>query len=221
MKPRLKVCCIASIEEAKLAIKYGATGIGLVSEMPSGPGIISEDKILEISQSLPDSIATFLLTSKTSATEIIAQAQRCKVNTIQLTDDLKKGSYSEIKQALPGTSLVKVIHVTGPESIEKAVEVASQVDFILLDSGQLNSQVKQLGGTGKTHDWALSAAIVEKATIPVFLAGGLKPSNILDAVKAVNPYGVDLCSGVRTEGQLDENKLREFTANLWPGPRSI
>ena len=73
--------------------------------------------------------------------------------------------------------------------------------------------VKELGGTGRTHDWSLSRAIREAINVPLFLAGGLKPENVAQAIEEVGPFGLDLCSGVRTDGKLDVNKLTQFVEN--------
>ncbi|MCH8289127.1 MAG: phosphoribosylanthranilate isomerase [Candidatus Marinimicrobia bacterium] len=211
MTPRIKICCISSVEEAKSAIRYGASAIGLVSEMPGGPGVIPEDLISRIASNIPASISTFLLTSKQAAASIIKQQKRCKVNTLQLCDRLVTGTYSDLRETLPGIKIVQVIHVTGEESVEEAISIAPEVDALLLDSGNTSSAVKELGGTGRTHDWKLSRKIVDSVDIPVWLAGGLNPDNIADAIKTVKPYGVDVCSGVRTDSKLDEEKLQRFT----------
>ena len=209
-KPRVKICCIASVEEAWLAIKYGAAAVGLVSEMPSGPGPISEDLIAKIARALPPSVSSFLLTSKIEPSEIIAQHRRCGTSVIQLVDRLKIGDYRELREAMPGIGLVQVVHVTGEEAVDEAVAVAPHVNGILLDSGNRDLRVKQLGGTGRTHDWSVSKQIREKVKVPVFLAGGLNPDNVVEGLKQVQPFGVDVCSGVRTEDKLDERKLSAF-----------
>lgn len=209
-KPRVKICCISSHAEAELAVRYGASALGLVSAMPSGPGVIEEELIAEIAVRVPPPIATFLLTSFQDTDAIIEQQRRLRANTIQLVDRLERGSYADLRRALPGISLVQVIHVTGEESVAEAVTVASHVDAILLDSGNQNLTVKELGGTGRTHDWTLSRKIREAAGVPIFLAGGLKPENVGEAIRAVEPFGLDLCSGVRTDGKLDEAKLARF-----------
>ncbi|MDX2043865.1 MAG: phosphoribosylanthranilate isomerase [Acidobacteriota bacterium] len=209
-KPRVKICCISSLAEAELAIRYGASALGLVSAMPSGPGVIAEDLIAEIAERVPPPVATFLLTSKQDVDSIIEQQRRLRANTIQLVDRLEQGTYADLRRALPGISLVQVIHVTGEESVDEALAVALHVDAILLDSGNQKLAVKELGGTGRTHDWRLSRKIREVAGVPIFLAGGLKPENVAEAIQAVEPFGLDLCSGVRTDGKLDEAKLVRF-----------
>lgn len=209
-KPRIKICCINSMEEAQLAISIGASAIGLVSEMPSGPGVISEDKIIEIAGFVPPPVATFLLTSKTDANEIIAQQKRLGTNTIQIVDKLISGTHKEIKESLPGIRIVQVIHVLNDESIDEAVKVSENVDAILLDSGNPNLEVKELGGTGRRHNWNISRRIREAIKIPVFLAGGLNYSNVREAIDTVSPFALDVCSGVRTNGNLDPGKLKLF-----------
>ncbi|MCH8272776.1 MAG: phosphoribosylanthranilate isomerase [Candidatus Marinimicrobia bacterium] len=214
MKPRIKICCIKSIAEAETAIRYGATAIGLVSEMPSGPGVISEELIREIALKTPPGIGTFLLTSKQDTASIIEQQRRCQVNTIQLCDILVEGSYDDFRKASPGINIVQVIHVVDDFSVEQAVSIAPLVDGLLLDSGIVNSSVKELGGTGRTHNWELSKTIVELTQTAVWLAGGLNSENVSSAIGAVSPFGVDVCSGVRSSGSLDESKLSQFVKKI-------
>jgi phosphoribosylanthranilate isomerase len=209
-KPRVKICCIASIQEAMLAIELGASALGLVSEMPSGPGPIAEDLIAEIAATIPPVIGSFLLTCKQDVAAIVDQQKRLRVNTVQICDRLAADAHEELRAALPGISLVQVIHVTGPEAVDEAVMVAPHVDAVLLDSGNQSLPVKELGGTGRTHDWKLSKQIREIVEVPLFLAGGLKPENVADAIQAVRPFGVDVCSGLRTNGILDREKLVQF-----------
>ena len=197
-----------------MAVGLGASAVGLVSSMPSGPGVISESLITKIAATVPPPIATFLLTSRTDPEEIATQQRHCRVNTIQICDGIPEGSHAQLKRLLPGCSLVQVIHVTGEESVEEAHRLADEVDALLLDSGNQSLPVKELGGTGRTHDWPLSARIVREVPLPVFLAGGLNPSNVSDAIRAVHPFGVDVCTGVRTSGRLDPNKLRAFMAEV-------
>jgi phosphoribosylanthranilate isomerase len=211
---RVKICCIGSVAEAQLAIRCGADALGLVSTMPSGPGPISEEAIAEIAASVPPPIATFLLTCLTDADAIIAQQRRCGTNTLQLVDAIPLEAYAKLRRALPGIDVVQVIHVLGEQSVREACEIAPHVDALLLDSGNPNLVIKELGGTGRVHDWAFSRDIVARCGKPVFLAGGLRSANVRDAIDTVRPFGVDLCSGVRTDGQLDEVKLKTFFVTL-------
>jgi phosphoribosylanthranilate isomerase len=213
MKPRIKICCISSTAEAMTAISYGASAIGLVARMPSGPGPIPDELIQKIAMSVPPPVGTFLLTSETSVNEIIKHHQRTNTNTIQIVDSLTNGTYKELKAALPFVKIVQVIHVIDEVSVEEALEISEMVDAILLDSGNPKLKVKELGGTGRVHNWKLSRQIREQSRCPVFLAGGLNPENVRQAIDEVQPFAIDVCSGVRTDGNLDKHKLEKFFAN--------
>ncbi|MEZ5930735.1 MAG: phosphoribosylanthranilate isomerase [Alphaproteobacteria bacterium] len=211
-RTRIKICCISSLEEAALAIAEGADALGLVGHMPSGPGVIGDDLISDIVDRVPPPVSTFLLTSETAADRIVHHARRCRVDTLQLVDQVEPDAYPIIRAALPSRRLVQVIHVDGEASVAAAAEAAGQADALLLDSGRPSAEVKELGGTGRTHDWEVSRAIVAACSCPVFLAGGLTPDNVGEAIRQVRPFGVDLCSGVRTGDRLDAGKLRAFMA---------
>jgi phosphoribosylanthranilate isomerase len=213
-RPFVKVCCISSLEEASLAIEAGASALGLVSEMPSGPGVIAERLIQEIAAAAPPPIATFLLTARQDAKGILEQHRFCRTTTLQLVDHVPHADLRDLRDRLPGIRLVQVIHVRGPESIEEACAVSGLVDALLLDSGNQKLATKELGGTGRTHDWRISRRIRDAADVPVFLAGGLHAGNVREAISAVQPFGLDLCSGVRTDGRLDPLKLRAFFSGL-------
>ena len=193
-----------------MAIEHGASAVGLVSAMPSGPGPIPEDLIAEIAATIPPGVSSFLLTCQQNVDAIIDQQRRLRVNTLQICDRLPPRSYERLREALPGVSLVQVIHMTGPESADEAIAIAPEVDAVLLDSGNQSLPIKELGGTGRTHDWSLSRAIREAIEVPLFLAGGLKPENVAAAIREVQPFGIDVCSGLRTEGKLDPQKLAAF-----------
>lgn len=210
--PRIKICCISSTAEARLALKYRADALGLVAEMPSGPGVIEESLIAEIADSLPPTVASFLLTSFQDADSIIAQQRRCRTNTIQICDRLLHGSHADLRKALPGIKIVQVIHVVDEGAIDEAVSAEAHVDALLLDSGNPALAVKTLGGTGQTHNWEISRRLVERVNVPVFLAGGLNAGNAAAALASVRPFGLDICSGVRENGHLNEAKLAAFMA---------
>ena len=214
MRTRIKVCCIASPAEARLAVQLGADALGLVSAMPSGPGPIPEDLIAAIAAGVAPPIATFLLTSLTRVNDIVRQHARCRTNTIQLVDRLTHGTLADLRAALPGISIVQVIHVTGPESVPLALTATSDAHALLLDSGNPAARVKELGGTGRVHDWSQSRTIREQSPVPLFLAGGLRPDNVASAMATVEPWGLDLCSGVRTAGALDPAKLAQFVRQV-------
>jgi phosphoribosylanthranilate isomerase len=209
-RTRIKICCMQSVEEAELAVRYGADAVGLVSAMPSGPGPIAEALIASIARRVPPGVATFLLTSNRDAAAIADQVRRLGPTTVQIVDRPEPGCWAALRSALPSTTLVQVVHVTGPTALDEALAAAPHVDAVLLDSGNPALPVKELGGTGRTHDWRTSRSIREAVGVPLWLAGGLTPENVAEAIETVRPFGVDVCSGVRTGGMLDEGKLARF-----------
>nr|WP_293375180.1 phosphoribosylanthranilate isomerase [Nevskia sp.] len=217
LRTRVKVCCIANADEARMAVAAGADAVGLVSAMPSGPGVISDALIADIARSVPPPVASFLLTSRVDAESIIGQHALCATTVLQLCDHVPHAELRQLRARLPAVKLVQVIHVIDEESVAEALAAAPLVDALLLDSGNQRLAVKELGGTGRTHDWRLSRRIREQCGLPLFLAGGLTPANVAEAVAAVEPFGVDLCSGVRSDGRLDADKLRAFFAALGQG----
>ena len=208
--PQVKICCITSIEEARVALDHGAHALGFVSEMPSGPGVIPETEIATIRTALPTSVDSFLLTSKTDVEKIIEQQRRCGVTTLQLCDRTKPEAHKLLRETVPDVRLVQVIHILGEDSVREAEQMARTVDALLLDSGRPNARQRELGGTGRTHDWEISRRIRELVAVPIYLAGGLHAGNVVRAIRQVEPFAVDLCSGVRTDGKLDKAKLGEF-----------
>ena len=210
MRTRVKICCIASPTEARLAWSEGVDVLGLVSAMPSGPGPIAEDEIAEIVAAVPPGVATMLLTSRTDGAGIVAQLRRTGAGVVQLVDEVPMATYKLLRDMAPNVKVVQVIHVTGPTSLDEALAVAPHVDGLLLDSGNPSLAVKELGGTGRVHDWATSARIRRASPVPVWLAGGLRAENVGDAIRTVRPFGVDVCSGVRADGRLDAERLRAF-----------
>ncbi len=221
MTIRFKVCCISSTKEADLAIAAGAAAVGLVGEMPNGPGPISDDEIKEIAAHVRarhgDEIWTTLLTSRTEGAAIAGHITETGVNTVQIVDAPDRGAYAAIRKAHPLVRLIQVIHVEDAGAVDAAREAAEQVDVILLDSGKPSAATPTLGGTGDTHDWTISRKIIEAVDKPVFLAGGLNPENVAEAIAAVRPHGVDICSGLRDKQEgyrLIPEKLEAFAGVL-------
>jgi len=213
-RPRFKICCIQDAVEADLAVRYGASALGLVAAMPSGPGVIPEPRIAAIAATIPPGIASFLLTSERNPTALVAQARRCRCNTVQICDRLEDNVFDFLRVSMPGIALVQVVHVTGEEALAEAERVAPYVNAILLDSGNPKLAVPELGGTGRRHDWLISARIRAEVPVPLYLAGGLRADNVAEAIATVGPFAVDVCTGVRTDGRLDEAKLAAFVAAL-------
>lgn len=220
MRTRLKVCCIVSPEEAGVAISLGADALGLVAEMPSGPGPIDDGLIAEIAAAVPPPIATFLLTSRCDAAGVVSHVLGTGVNTVQLVDEVECGTFAALRAAAPQVRIVQVLHVQDSTVLADAARLEPLVDAFLLDSGRPGAAVKELGGTGRVHDWELSARVVEQTKRPVFLAGGIRPENVAEAIGIVRPFGIDLCSGVRTNGRLDVRKLAALVGAMRESERA-
>ncbi len=214
-RTRVKVCCISSLDEARLAIEHGADALGLVGEMPSGPGVIDDDLAQEIAKSTPPTVETFLLTSRVSGDGIADHVEYCGTTTVQIVQHVDVGEYQRLAKLIPTVRRVQVIHVEDRNALDLVSLYEPFVHAFLLDSGRPNAAVAELGGTGRAHDWGISAEIVAKTAKPVFLAGGLNPNNVQEAISMVAPFGVDLCSGVRTDNKLDPQLLDDFTGKVW------
>lgn len=214
MRTRLKVCCIASVEEASLAVRLGADAIGLVGKMPSGPGPIDDALIREVAARVPPAVGTFLLTSRTEPEEVVEHVLAVGVNTVQLVDDVPVETYAALRRYAPAVRIVQVLHVQDHSVLEQARAVQPYVDAILLDSGRPKAAIRELGGTGRTHDWVVSARLVSESMVPVFLAGGIRPENVHEAITGVRPYGIDLCTGVRSNGKLNPVRLEALIREI-------
>ena len=210
MRTRIKVCCIQSVEEARLAVDAGADAIGLVSAMPSGPGPIPDARIAEIAREVPPGVATFLLTCRTDPAGLVEQVREAAVSTVQLVDRVGAAAHAALAAALPWVRRVQVVHVTGEESVADALAAGPGVHAVLLDSGDPKAAVRVLGGTGRTHDWGLSRRIRDALPVPLWLAGGLTAENVGEAIARVRPFGVDVCSGLRVDGRLEPDRLSRF-----------
>ena len=205
---------MASVEEMRLAVRHGASAIGLVGPMPSGPGQISDRLSAEIARETPQGVESFLLTQESSAEAIAAHASRVGPDVVQIVREIDSGEYEMLRALLPDVMLVQVIHVEDETAIERAKIYAKFADRLLLDSGRPNAAVAELGGTGRPHDWNVSRKIVAAATCPVYLAGGLNPGNARAAFDHATPFALDVCGGLRTNGALDEAKLAAFALAL-------
>lgn len=209
----VKICCIQHEEEARLAAAAGATHVGLVGPMPSGVGPITDAEIARIAAAAPGTVTTVLLTSRTGPSDIVDHVMATGVDAVQIVQAVPASTRFAVRQSLPGVGILQVVHVEGETALGEAREAAKGSDFLLLDSGRPSAAVAELGGTGRTHDWSVSAEIVRRSTIPVFLAGGLGPENVAEAIDAVRPAGVDLCSGIRdSDARLVPERLQEFIA---------
>ncbi len=212
MRTRVKICCIASLEEAQLAVRAGADAVGLISvgALPSSPRAIADDVVAAIAAAVP--VATFLLTSEDTAAGIARRVSVAGTSAVQIVSHLNPSESAQLPKLLPTTRRVQVIHVENAGALDLIAPYAPHVHTFFLDSGRPFLPSPEYGGSGRTHDWSVSAEFVRRSPLPVFLAGGLTPDNVGEAMRVVRPFGVDLCSGVRTDGRLDRAKLEAFIA---------
>ena len=223
MRTRIKICCIASAEEAQLAIRAGADALGFVATRPPSLGTIPDTRIAQIASIIPPPVAAFLLTSEQSAEAISGHIRQTRPAAVQILRHIDPTESARLTELEPQVRRVQVIHVEGPAVLDLIPRYMPHVHAFLLDSGRPHAATPVFGGTGRPHDWAVSAEFVKASRLPVFLAGGLSAANAEEAIRQVRPFGLDLCSGVRTEGRLDVEKLAAFVAAVRradedPGP---
>lgn len=193
-----------------MAVAAGADAVGLVGPMPSGPGVVDDETARHIALTIPAPVAPWLLTAEETPEGILAHAGRCGVTTVQIVCHVPPTHHDTLARMAPWLRRVQVIHVEDASATELVAAYGARPHTFLLDSGR--PSVRELGGTGRVHDWTISARCVAVAARPVFLAGGLDPSNAGDAVRTVRPFGLDVCSGLRPDGALCPKRLAAFAA---------
>ena len=209
---RVKICCMASPDEAAMAAAAGADLVGLVGPMPTGAGVVTPETCREIADAAPGWVTPVLLTSSDAADAIAGEVRDAGVRAVQIVRHVGPEVHERLARDLPGVRRIQVIHVEDEGALDLIATYAGGADAFLLDSGRPGWA--ELGGTGRVHDWDVSTAFVAASSIPVFLAGGLTPRNVGEAVRRVRPFGIDVCSGLRTGGRLDPSKLAAFMAEI-------
>jgi phosphoribosylanthranilate isomerase len=211
-RPRIKICCISSAEELRIAVAAGADLLGFVAPPLGGLGVIPERRIAELVAAVPPGCVAVLLTGLTEPEAIAAQVETCRPDALQLVRATTAATRASLRARFPGLRVLQVVHVQGPAAVEEARQAQESSHGLVLDSAVLDGPDEQLGATGRTHDWAVSAEVVRAVSVPVYLAGGLSATNAARALQVVGPFGLDLCSSVRTDGRLDPVKARAFVA---------
>ena len=201
-----------------MAVAAGADALGLVGPMPSGPGTIAVAEAAAIAASIPPPVAAVFLSAATELPVLEAQLARVRPAAVQLVAPCTPSLRAALKRTFPGLRIIQVLHVTGPESLDEAEKACRNSDALLLDSGRPGEDPPRLGGTGEPHDWRIARRIRDRVSLPVFLAGGLRPENVAAAIAAVRPFAVDVCSGVRRDGGLDRHRLCAFLAAAGDAP---
>jgi len=211
---RVKICGVSRVEDALVIVEAGADAVGcLVGLDHPSPDQVSAATAKAVFSVLPPFVARVLVTHRTKLGEVADLVRDTGATAVQLHGEFPLVAVPALREALPYLSIVKCVHVTGEEAIAAAGAAARVADAVLLDTKVRG----RIGGTGKVHDWSISARIVESCPRPVILAGGLNPGNVAEAIARVRPYGVDANSGTRATGGTkdpakDPAKVRAFVA---------
>lgn len=207
---KVKICGIKNVEDALKVVEFDGDAVGfLVGQEHSSEDFISPNQAREIVEKMPPFISTVLVTHISDAEQIIEMIKETKVNTVQLHSDIDAEGIKKIKSSCSYIKIIKLVHVVDEQSIEQ-VKIFSEIsDAILLDT--VNFSTNQVGGTGKTHNWDIDERIVRETDANIIVAGGLNVENVSDAITKINPFGVDVNSGVQNElGFKDYGKLEKF-----------
>ncbi len=211
---RIKICGIKTEADVEIVIKAGADAAGLlVGQLHTSTDFILPSTALRLSGLLPPFITPVIVTHLVDAISILDIVKKTGITTLQLHGGSSPEEVRKICDALPGNGkIIFAVHIIKNEMVPSLEAYYPYIDAVLLDSYNLNTG--QVGGTGQIHDWALSAKIVKSSPVPVILAGGLKPANVEDAIRTVNPYGVDANSGLKdAEGGRDPELCKYFVMN--------
>ena len=210
---KVKICANRSIEDAKMSLDANADIIGLlVGQEHSSNDFIDKYKAKEITNFIEGRCDVSLVTHLIHADEIIELTKFIGNNIIQLHSDIAESEVEKIANELPNIKLVRLIHISNEGEIVTDYKKMKYADYYLLDS--FNLKTNQVGGTGLTHDWYKSNELIKTLDKPTFLAGGLNPENVAEAIKISEPYGVDVNSGCKNEkGVKDAEKVKQFVYN--------
>ena len=210
---KVKICANRSIEDAKISLLAKADIIGiLVGQEHNSVDFVDKYIAKEITDFVDGKCDVSLVTHLTNADEIIELTKFIGNNVIQLHSDISEDEVEKIATILPNIKLVRLIHISQEGKIITDYKKMKYVDYYLLDS--FNLKTNQVGGTGLTHDWYKSNELIKLLNKPTFLAGGLTPENVGEAIKISQPYGVDVNSGCKNEkGVKDAETVKRFVYN--------
>ncbi|MBR5662487.1 MAG: phosphoribosylanthranilate isomerase [Bacilli bacterium] len=214
---KVKICANKTVDDIKASIDAGADIVGLlVGQEHASTDFIDKYKAKELANFAKGKLDVSLVTHLTNADEIIDLTNFIGNNVIQLHSDISEEEVEKIKKTLPNIKLIRLIHISSDGKICTDYKKMKYADYYLLDS--FNLKTNQVGGTGLTHDWNKSRELIKILDKPVFLAGGLNPDNVADAIKIAKPYGVDVNSGCKNSlGLKDKQKVMEFVRNAKKG----
>lgn len=198
---RIKICGITQPEQGRLIAQRGATTLGFIC-VPSSPRYVTLEQIQDILAVLPTSVQTIGVFVNASLEEIQHTVEKTQLTGVQLHGHETPDFCDRLRQKLPQIELIKAFRVNTPEILTQTQTYIPHIDTLLLDAYHPH----QFGGTGQTLDWQSLQQF--KPNCPWFLAGGLTPDNITEALQQLNPDGIDLSSGVeKSPGQKDVAKV--------------
>ena len=211
---KIQIAGVSSIEDSIRLINLGVEGLGFTLRLPSGiHDNLTEEKARQIIAELPPFVGSVLISYITNPIEAVDFCKYLGVNTIQLHAPVEKGVMAEIKKHLPNIKIIKSVNVIDESAVDEAKKYAEEADAIILDTYDPKSG--RHGATGLTHDWTISRKIVESCNKPVILAGGLNPDNVAEAIRKVQPWGVDVHTGIENpDGSPNHKKAVDFVKNV-------
>ncbi|MDY6781978.1 MAG: phosphoribosylanthranilate isomerase [Cyanobacteriota bacterium] len=199
---RVKICGIANGEQGRAIAQLGATALGLIC-VPRSPRYVPPQHLARLVEQFPPQVDRIGVFADSALSEISTLTAQNILTGVQLHGKESPEYCDRLRQMCPGIEIIKALRVRTLDSLAAEVEAyEGSADTYLLDA----YHPQQLGGTGKTLDWNAIASF--DFPLPWFLAGGLAPDNITDALAIVQPDGIDLSSGVeRSPGDKDIQKV--------------
>jgi phosphoribosylanthranilate isomerase len=189
---KTQIYTMQSVEEAHEVIAQGVDHIGLTPSNRGLPGEIDLITAREIVNAVKDTAVCVALTVESELEEIVNMVQVVQPDILHLCgleNSLLPDAVASLKNLLPDMPIMQAISVAGPEAVDTALAYQDVSDYLILDTQA--PDIEGIGASGKIHDWNVSREIVHSVNIPVILAGGLSPDNVAEAIKHVQPWGVD------------------------------
>jgi len=211
-KVRIKICGITNKEDLQAAAAFGADAVGFVVGVKSSPRNLQLSEARKLIKLVPLFVNSVVVTINESLEEIIEMYKHLQPTSIQIHGKKIQSDLKSLKEEIPNLFLIGSVKAAPFSAIKKSKDISKNVDAVLIDSYVKGKN----GGTGVVHNWDLSLRIKEViAPTPLILAGGLKPENVADAIRSVQPYAVDVSSGVEKKpGIKDHKKIFNFIKNV-------
>jgi len=225
MRTRTKICGNRNPEDLDYAIACGADAVGFITDVPvKSPRKIDSETAKDLIKRVPVFVDSVIVIMPEDLDSAVALIRKTRPTVVQIHNDLPDAELAKLASTVDPVKLIKTIAIpdgAGPEIADRVIsrihKLTGIADAILLDTSTSTtsrtgntSTGARSGGTGKVHDWRISAEIVRRSRLPIILAGGLTPDNVSDAIRKVCPYAVDTASGVETDKRRDCDKVKRF-----------